>query len=71
MAVTRDRPAAGRVAEVILGFLSEIPTTSEPLNPSPKDRAVQIARCGRAQGLHDLRSARSSSRARGPRHDTA
>jgi hypothetical protein len=43
MAVTKGRPAAGRVAEAILGFLSEIPTTSEPLNPSPKDRARQIA----------------------------
>jgi hypothetical protein len=44
MAVTKGRPAAGRVAEAILAFLSEIPTTSEPLNPSPKDRALQIAR---------------------------
>jgi hypothetical protein len=43
MAVTKGRPAAGRIAEAILGFLSEIPTTSEPLNPSPKDRARQIA----------------------------
>lgn len=44
VAVTKDRPAAGRVAEAILGFLSEVPTTSEPLNVSPKDRALQIAR---------------------------
>jgi hypothetical protein len=43
MAVTKGRPAAGRIAEAILGFLSEIPTTSEPLNPSPKDRARHIA----------------------------
>jgi hypothetical protein len=44
VAVTKGRPAAGRVAEAILGFLSEVPTTSEPLNVSPKDRALQIAR---------------------------
>lgn len=44
MALTRGRPSAGRVAEAILGFLTEIPTTSEPLNSSPKDRALQIAR---------------------------
>ena len=43
MAVTKDKPAAGRVAEAILGFLSQIPTTSEPLNPTPKDRARHIA----------------------------
>ena len=43
MAVTRGRPAARRVAEAILGFLSEIPTTSERLNSSPKNRALQVA----------------------------
>jgi hypothetical protein len=43
MAATKSRPAAGRVADAILGFLSEIPTTSGPLNSSPKDRALQIA----------------------------
>jgi hypothetical protein len=44
MAVTKGRPAAGRIAEAILGFVSEIPATSEPINPSPKDRALQVAR---------------------------
>jgi hypothetical protein len=44
MAVTKGKPAEGRVAEAILGFLSQIPTTSEPLDPSPKDRASHIAR---------------------------
>jgi hypothetical protein len=42
MAVTKARPA-GRIAEAILGFLSEIPKTAEPLSLSPKDRARQIA----------------------------
>jgi hypothetical protein len=43
MALTKARPAAGRITEAILGFLSEIPTTSEPLNPLPNDRARHIA----------------------------
>jgi hypothetical protein len=42
--VTKGRPAASRVAESILAFLSEVPTTSEPLSASPQDRALQIAR---------------------------
>jgi hypothetical protein len=44
LAVSKGRPAAGRAAEAILGFLSEVPTTSEPLSASPQDRALQIAR---------------------------
>jgi hypothetical protein len=43
MTLTKGRPAAGRIAEAILEFLSQIPTTAEPPNSSPTDRARQIA----------------------------
>jgi hypothetical protein len=43
MAVIKGRPSSRRIAEAIFGFLSEIPITSEPLNPLPQDRARHIA----------------------------
>jgi hypothetical protein len=43
MAASKRRPVAGRLANAILEFLSEIPTTAEPLNSSPAERARHIA----------------------------
>ena len=43
---TRKKPpfdVAGRIAQAILDFLSQIPTTTEPLNSSPSERARRIA----------------------------
>ena len=38
-----SKSVAGRIAEAILGFVSEIPTTAEAPSSSPADRARQIA----------------------------
>jgi hypothetical protein len=44
MATSKRPPSdiAGRIAQAILGFLSNIPTTTEPANASPDERARRI-----------------------------